>query len=147
MPGCGKTVLFELPLVGMRLIEPNERVVSFVFVPYIGLMANMIDKLSKHGLKCEAVKDILVRNSVPDEISFDADIYVCSYEDVISNCLKMNINNWYYHYKSTYLGFIIIDEVHNFGRQDYRKKLPNNSLKLILILSNIPVPNIPASTT
>ena len=33
------------------------------------------------------------------------------------------INNWYYHYKSTYLGFIVVNEVHNFGLQDYRKRV------------------------
>ena len=123
LPGYGKTALFELPLVAMKLRDPTKRVVSFVFVPYISLMADMVNRLSKHGLKCKMVKEVLVWNAAPEESSLNADVYVCSYEDVNSDCLKTMINNWYYHYKSTYLGFIVIDEVHNFGRQDYRKRV------------------------
>lgn len=81
-----KTGLFELPQKAMKMKCLNERVVSFVFVPLFSLMTNMIDWLSKHGLRCRAVKDILVWNSVPDEVNLDAYIYVCSFEDVTSNC-------------------------------------------------------------
>lgn len=97
-----KAALFALPLIFMKIRCPNERVVSFVFVPLISAMTNMVKRLSKHCLKCCMVKYILGWNDDSDRGSLTADIYVCSCENIDFDCLKTTINNCYYHFKLTY---------------------------------------------
>ncbi|SMN21365.1 similar to Saccharomyces cerevisiae YRF1 Y' element ATP-dependent helicase protein (partial), partial [Maudiozyma saulgeensis] len=120
LPGFGKTAMFQIPLSAIKMASPRRRVVSFVLVPYISLMANMVERLTAGGLVAAPVKDVLVMNAAPEEHTLQADIYVYSYEDVRSSSLVTMINNWYYHYRSTFLGYIIVDEVHNLGCQDFR---------------------------
>ncbi|CCK70277.1 uncharacterized protein KNAG_0D05400, partial [Huiozyma naganishii CBS 8797] len=115
LPGFGKTALFQIPLIALKKTRPIPKVVSFVFVPYIPLKANMIDRLGTNGLLEVGDVAVLLKNGPNvDEDALSADVYVGAFHDMATVSCARLLDNWYQTFRDTVLGLIVIDEFHNF---------------------------------
>ncbi|CCK69125.1 uncharacterized protein KNAG_0B07010 [Huiozyma naganishii CBS 8797] len=114
-PGSGKTVLFQIPLIAVKKRNSVPKVVSFVFVPYIPLKANMIDRLKTRGiLDVGDVIELWRNGDSIEERTLTADVYVGTFRDMGTDACKRLIGGWYQNFKKTFLGLIVVDEVQNF---------------------------------
>ncbi|CCK72632.1 uncharacterized protein KNAG_0K02690 [Huiozyma naganishii CBS 8797] len=115
LPGYGKTALFQIPLIALKKKNPLPKVVSFVFVPYIPLKANMIDRLRAKGqLEVGDVAELLKNGPNVGEDALIADVYVGAFHEMGTVSCKELIDNWYKTFKNTILGLVVLDEFHNF---------------------------------
>ena len=145
LPGYGKTVLFEIPVAALKRENPSRKVVSMVFVPYMCLVADMVDRLNGDGLVAVSLLDMGVEGRIPAAHELTADVLVCSYKDITMDTVLTMINDWDYLYPQIYLGYVVIDEVHNIGYQEYRQNVTKTfretdwktAHKLILLSSMI----------
>lgn len=120
--GYGKTELYHIPLVALAMQE-EHKFVSFVFVPYTVLLASTMSRLSFGGhLKVAQVGQFM--GAGHDGIT---DVYVGVFEDLANSKFATRIAGWKIAYSSDLatrkvsLGYIVIDEFHNFETEKYRR--------------------------
>lgn len=82
LPGYGKTLLFQIPVVAMKDRPANRRVVSILFVPYLCLVVDMADRLNTAHCNDAVFRSLCAAKEIAQEEKLTADIYVCSYEDM-----------------------------------------------------------------
>ncbi|GMM57371.1 Y' element ATP-dependent helicase [Maudiozyma humilis] len=119
LSGYGKTALFQLPLLAMKRRCQNKRVVSFVLVPYVTLMGDMFQRLNKCGLNVQYATNVSRMN----ENDITADVYVACFESARDDHLMELFSNWPYRFRNVHLGYLVVDEFHNVGYQDYRPEV------------------------
>ncbi|GMM57913.1 Y' element ATP-dependent helicase protein 1 copy 4 [Maudiozyma humilis] len=118
LPGYGKTALFQLPLLAMKRRCQKKRIV-FVLVPYITLMGDMFQRLNKGGLNVQYATNVSRMN----ENDITADVYVTCFESARDDHFMELFSNWPYRFRNVHLGYLVVDEFHNVGYQDYRKEV------------------------
>ncbi|KAF4002688.1 DEAD/DEAH box helicase family protein [Saccharomyces cerevisiae] len=123
-PGYGKTELFHLPLIALAS-KGDVKYVSFLFVPYTVLLANCMIRLGRRG--CLNVAP--VRNFIEEGYDGVTDLYVGIYDDLASTNFTDGIAAWENIVECTFrtnnvkLGYLIVDEFHNFETEVYRHNL------------------------
>ncbi|CAD6626823.1 XXYS1_4_G0038250.mRNA.1.CDS.1, partial [Saccharomyces cerevisiae] len=121
-PGYGKTELFHLPLIALAS-KGDVKYVSFLFVPYTVLLANCMIRLGRRG--CLNVAP--VRNFIEEGYDGVTDLYVGIYDDLASTNFTDRIAAWENIVECTFrtnnvkLGYLIVDEFHNFETEVYRQ--------------------------
>ena len=121
-PGYGKTELFHLPLIALAS-KGDVKYVSFLFVPYTVLLANCMIRLGRRG--CLNVAP--VRNFIEEGCDGVTDLYVGIYDDLASTNFTDRIAAWENIVECTFrtnnvkLGYLIVDEFHNFETEVYRQ--------------------------
>ncbi|KZV10967.1 hypothetical protein WN66_02123 [Saccharomyces cerevisiae] len=121
-PGYGKTELFHLPLIALAS-KGDVEYVSFLFVPYTVLLANCMIRLGRRG--CLNVAP--VRNFIEEGYDGVTDLYVGIYDDLASTNFTDRIAAWENIVECTFrtnnvkLGYLIVDEFHNFETEVYRQ--------------------------
>ncbi|KAF4000294.1 DEAD/DEAH box helicase family protein [Saccharomyces cerevisiae] len=121
-PGYGKTELFHLPLIALAS-KGDVKYVSFLFVPYTVLLANCMIRLGRRG--CLNVAP--VRNFIEEGYDGVTDLYVGIYDDLASTNFTDGIAAWENIVECTFrtnnvkLGYLIVDEFHNFETEVYRQ--------------------------
>ena len=121
-PGYGKTELFHLPLIALAS-KGDVKYVSFLFVPYTVLLANCMIRLGRRG--CLNVAP--VRNFIEEGYYGVTDLYVGIYDDLASTNFTDRIAAWENIVECTFrtnnvkLGYLIVDEFHNFETEVYRQ--------------------------
>ncbi|KZV07198.1 hypothetical protein WN66_06864 [Saccharomyces cerevisiae] len=121
-PGYGKTELFHLPLIALAS-KGDVKYVSFLFVPYTVLLANCMIRLSR----CGCLNVAPVRNFIEEGCDGVTDLYVGIYDDLASTNFTDRIAAWENIVECTFrtnnvkLGYLIVDEFHNFETEVYRQ--------------------------
>ena len=121
-PGYGKTELFHLPLIALAS-KGDVKYVSFLFVPYTVLLANCMIRLGR----CGCLNVAPVRNFIEEGCDGVTDLYVGIYDDLASTNFTDRIAAWENIVECTFrtnnvkLGYLIVDEFHNFETEVYRQ--------------------------
>ena len=121
-PGYGKTELFHLPLIALAS-KGDVKYVSFLFVPYTVLLANCMIRLRR----CGCLNVAPVRNFIEEGCDGVTDLYVGIYDDLASTNFTDRIAAWENIVECTFrtnnvkLGYLIVDEFHNFETEVYRQ--------------------------
>ena len=121
-PGYGKTELFHLPLIALAS-KGDVKYVSFLFVPYTVLLANCMIRLGR----CGCLNVAPVRNFIEEGYDGVTDLYVGIYDDLASTNFTDRIAAWENIVECTFrtnnvkLGYLIVDEFHNFETEVYRQ--------------------------
>ena len=121
-PGYGKTELFHLPLIALAS-KGDVKYVSFLFVPYTVLLANCMIRLGR----CGCLNVAPVRNFIEEGCDGVTDLYVGIYDDLASTNFTDRIAAWENIVECTFrtnnvkLGYLIVDELHNFETEVYRQ--------------------------
>ncbi|DAA06637.1 uncharacterized protein YHL050C [Saccharomyces cerevisiae S288C] len=121
-PGYGKTELFHLPLIALAS-KGDVEYVSFLFVPYTVLLANCMIRLGR----CGCLNVAPVRNFIEEGCDGVTDLYVGIYDDLASTNFTDRIAAWENIVECTFrtnnvkLGYLIVDELHNFETEVYRQ--------------------------
>ncbi|DAA08382.1 Y' element ATP-dependent helicase [Saccharomyces cerevisiae S288C] len=121
-PGYGKTELFHLPLIALAS-KGDVEYVSFLFVPYTVLLANCMIRLGR----CGCLNVAPVRNFIEEGYDGVTDLYVGIYDDLASTNFTDRIAAWENIVECTFrtnnvkLGYLIVDEFHNFETEVYRQ--------------------------
>lgn len=101
-PGYGNPALFQITLLAMKRKCQKKRIVYFILVPYIVLIADMFERLNHGGLVAQYTTNIYRMND--DDIT--ADVYVVCYVSMRDDHLMELFCNWPYGFRNVHLGHL-----------------------------------------
>lgn len=127
-PGLGKTLVFQLPLMCYTMRKLS--LVSFVFVPFVGLLAGTRCRLKASGnLRVGSVEKLL--NETRRKENSLLDVYVGTFNDAAAEDFIKMINFWSLLYPEKKLGLLAFDEFQNLYDEKSHSEVSFPSLKRI----------------